>query len=375
MDTSNHHLTDARDELDRSLVAALADGTYEQVADEFNVSRGRVYSAACKLGARKHEQRIQMRKAERKRLQIEFAESVLNATVKADVLDFLDGLPSECAGAIITSPPYNMAKPYSAAGDDSYQFTFYLGWLLQVVSECARVLEQGGILFLQVGATRGPDGNSLYPIDIMLFQHLQAVGLTFQSRVVWTIPHGLTPKRRLAERYETALVFSKGLTPRTFNPTPARQPQKNPGKRAFKGPRKGELSGHPFGAFPTNVWDIGNAGHNRKDGVVGHPAQMPSELARRAILLYTRPEDLVIDPFSGSGTTHAECIRTGRAFCGADLNFEDLRAARLAKVSPDLVSALPGVTDESLAVWAAEAIPVHVPAASPEPEQLCFDEA
>lgn len=92
---------------------------------------------------------------------------------------------------------------------------------------------------------------------------------------------------------------------------------------------------------------------------------------RRAILLYTQPEDLVVDPFSGSGTTHAECIRTGRAFSGADLHFEDLRAARLAKVAPDLVSTLPGVTDESLSVWSAEAVPVHVPA-SPQ-EQLAFN--
>lgn len=363
--------TIARDDLDRRLASALADASYEKVAEDFDVSRGRVYNAACRLGVRKHELRIQMKKSERRRLQTEFAASVLNATAKADVLDFLDGMPSESASAVITSPPYNIAKPYAAPGDDSFQFTFYLGWLLQVTSECARILQQGGVLFLQVGATRGPDGHSLYPIDIMLFQHLQAMGLTFQSRVIWTIPHGLTPKRRLAERYETALVFTKGPSPRTFNPTPARQPQQNPGKRAFKGPRKGELSGHPFGAFPTNVWHIGNAGHNRKDGVTGHPAQMPTELVRRAILLYTTPQDLVVDPFSGSGTTHAECIRTGRAFSGADLHFENLRSARLAKVAPDLVSTLPGVTDESMSVWSAEAVPVHVPA-SPQ-EQLAFN--
>lgn len=50
---------------------------------------------------------------------------------------------------------------------------------------------------------------------------------------------------------------------------------------------------------------------------------MPTELARRAVMLYTMPGDIVIDPFSGSGTTHAVCIRTGRAFCGADLFYED----------------------------------------------------
>jgi len=350
---------------DQVLVNALADGTYAEVADAYEVSRGRVYAAACRLGARKNELRIQTRKQERKRLQREFAQSVLNATATADVLDFLEGLPDAYCELALTSPPYNVSKPYlSSPGADSYHHVFYLGWLLQVVSEMARVLKPGGVLFLQVGSTKDAQGN-LLPIDIMVFQYLQALGLQFQSRIAWVVPHGLTPKRRLAERYETALVFSKGPIA-TFNPDPARTPQQNPGKRAYRGPRKGELSGHPFGAHPTNVWAIPNAGANRKDGVEGHPAQMPIELARRAIQVYSMPGDIVLDSFSGSGTTQAACIQTGRAFTGADLYYEDIRNQRLAKISPDLVSALPGITDESLAVWNAQAVPVHIPASTPE---------
>ena len=350
---------------DHALVSALAEGTYAEVAEAFDVSRGRVYAAACRLGARKNELRIQTRKQERRRLQREFAQSVLNATTTADVLDFLEGLPDDHCALALTSPPYNVSKPYlGSVGADSYHHIFYLGWLLQVLSEMARVIKPGGVLFLQVGSTKDAQGN-LLPIDIMVFQYLQALGLQFQSRIAWVIPHGLTPKRRLAERYETALVFSKGPIT-TFNPDPARTPQLNPGKRGYKGPRKGELSGHPFGAHPTNVWAIPNAGANRKDGGEGHPAQMPVELARRAILVYSMPEDLVLDCFSGSGTTHAACIQTGRAFTGADLYYEDIRSQRLAKISPDLVSTLPGITDESLAVWNAHAVPVHTPASTPE---------
>lgn len=358
--------------LDAAILAALQNSTYEEVAAQLEVSRGRVYQAALKFGARKHEARILAKHADRKRMQQEFLQSVLNATATADVLDYLAGLPDNSVHLHLCSPPYAVGRPYeSGAGTASQKFHFYLGWLLQVAAEQARTLVEGGVLALQVGATRGPDGG-LYPIDTLLFQHLLGMGLTFQSRVVWTIPHGLTPKRRLAERYETVLIFSKGA-PRVFNPTPARQPQKQPGKRAFKGPNVGELSGHPFGAFPTNVWAISNAGANRKDGVEGHPAQMPAELARRAILLYTLPQDVVCDVFSGSGTTHAECVRTVRTFTGCDLFYGDVRAQRLAKVAPDLVSMLPGVTDESVAVWAAEARPVHVAApVAAVPEQLAL---
>lgn len=337
----------------------FAGDSYEAIATDLGTSRGKIYSIAVANGARRSEQKIHERTADRKARQREFLESVINATAKADVLDFLDGLPDNSVACHIASPPYNVGKGYSTS-NDAYAFSFWLGWQLQVLSELARTLQDGGTLFYQVGSTRGPDG-TLYPIDVLLFQHLQTIGLTFQSRVAWVVPHGLTPKRRLSERYETCLVFSKGVQ-RTFNPDAARTPAKQPGKRAFKGPRKGELSGNPHGVHPSNVWQVSNAGHNRPGRVEGHPAQMPLELAKRAVLLYSLPGDLVVDCFAGSGTTAEACILTGRAFSGCDLGYEDVRAQRLSRVAPELASRLPGVTDESLAVWNAEATPVHIPA-------------
>jgi hypothetical protein len=119
------------------------------------------------------------------------------------------------------------------------RFTYFHGWLMQIISELSRTLKSNGVLFLNIGST--PDWeDKLMPLDILLFEDLRRSGLTFQSRVIWTTPHGLTPKRRLAERHETVLVFSKGDAP-TFNPSAARIPQKQPGKRAFKGPTKASL--------------------------------------------------------------------------------------------------------------------------------------
>jgi site-specific DNA-methyltransferase (adenine-specific) len=74
------------------------------------------------------------------------------------------------------------------------------------------------------------------------------------------------------------------------------------------------------------------------------------------------PGDLVCDVFSGSGTTQQAALETGRAFVGADLFYENLRAARLAQAVPDLICHLPGVSDESIAVWQAETVRVETPA-------------
>lgn len=319
-------------------------------------SRGRIYALAVRTGARKFENRIRERAKERLQRQREFLEATLNTTATADVLDFLDGLPDKSVALHCYSMPYNLGKKYGdCPGADTMSAVYFHGWAMQIISECARTLKDGGVLFFQCGATRDWQ-DRLMPMDVLLFEDMRRAGLTFQSRIVWTISHGLTPEGRLSERYETVLVFSKGDQP-TFNPNAARTPQKYPGKRAFKGDKKGQLSGHPFGAHPSNVWDdIVNVKNNHPERKFGaHPAPFPKALVKRAVLLYTMPGELVCDPFSGSGTTHAGAIETGRQFVGADLFYADHRERRIAATTLDVSTPLPGISDESAAIWQAEA--------------------
>ncbi|PZR81434.1 MAG: hypothetical protein DI537_38230 [Stutzerimonas stutzeri] len=351
---------DTTETVEARIIGDLAVMGYQQVADRHRCSRGTVYRIALKHGARKTEHRIIERARERDERRIETLKAVLEQTATANVLDYLEGLPDGVAQMVLTSVPYNVGVAYGkGASADAMRYGYYIGWLMQVICEASRIMREGGSLFLQLGSTRDETG-TLTPLDVLLFDHIKRCGLRFQSRVIWQIPHGLTPKRRLAERHETALIFSKG-EPRVFNPTPGRQPQKQPGKRAFKGPRKGEISSNYLGAHPTNVWAIGNVGHNHPEKT-GHPAQFPLELARRAMQIYSMPGDLVIDPFSGSGTTHVAAIQTGRSFSGCDLFYEDIRKERLRSTFPDLVSHLPGVSDEAVAVWKAEARRIDAPA-------------
>lgn len=340
---------------DAEVSALLADRTYEEVRALTGLSRGAIYRVAMRLGVRKHEHRIQQRREERRREQEALLRELLDTTVRGDVLDFLAGIPDCSIAAHIASPPYNLGKSYGAGpGADTMRYTYFHGWLMQVVSEMARTVKPGGVVCLNTGKTRDWQ-ERLLPMDVMLFEDLRRSGLAFQSRIVWAVPHGLTPQHRLADRYETILVFAKG-EPR-FNATPARIPQKQPGKRAFKGPRVGQLSGNPYGAAPTDVWsDIPTVRHNHPERRFGaHPAQFPVALAKRLALLYTLPGDTVCDAFMGSGSTAVAAVESGRHFVGADLYYEDVRQRRLANARPDTVSPLPGITDESAAVWQAEA--------------------
>lgn len=341
---------------DEAVMALLNVHSYETVHEKTGWSRGRIYRLALRTGARKTESRIQQRKANRRREQEELLRSMLDSTAKADVLDFLAGLPDNSVDCHFTSPPFNVGKRYGDdAATDTMRFVYYMGWLLQVVSELARTVKPGGVVCLEVGKTPDWTG-SLVPLDSMLIDPMQKAGLKFQNRVMWTIPHGLTPAHRLADRHETVLIFSKGPIA-SFNPNAARIPQKQPGKRAFKGPNKGELSGNPLGAWPTDVWsDIPTVRYNHPERAMGaHPAQFPVNLAKRAILLYTLPGATICDCFAGSGSTAIAAIEAGRHFIGADLFYEDLRERRIAAAKPDTVTPLTGVTDESVAVWQAEA--------------------
>lgn len=345
-------------------------GTYETAAAHLGVSRGKVWRVVMKAGARKHEGRIRARADARKLEQTrsDVLREIIGTSTTADVLDFARSLPTASVALHATSVPFNVSRPYGGySSSDRDSFLAYRGNLMILTSEIARTLKPGGVAFLQVGMTKDDTGHRT-PIDKWLYHMCCDASLTFQSEIYWPASHGLTPTMRVAERMEMALVFSKGDV-RTFNPTPAREPTKQPGKRAFHGPNKGNISSHPSGSFPTNVWRIPHLGHNHPE-LTEHPAQFPVALAARAILLWTMPtEDLVCDLFVGSGSTHEACIRTGRPFVGCDLFYESLREKRLASVVPDLVCPLPGVTDESLAVWQAEARRRDLPA-NPISEQL-----
>lgn len=347
---------------EQHVLAVFQTHTYKETAAICGISVGKVHRIVTEAGARRYEPRIRERK-EKRELQLAILKDLINNTVTADVLAFMDGLPDDSAQAIIFSPPYNIGKGYEAHAD-RLRHVYYVGWMMQVVSECARVVKPGGTVAVEVGVTRNDRGERI-PLQQIFYPMLVDAGLTWQNTIPWVAPHGLTPPKhdRCAGRHEDILIFTKGA-PLVFNANSAAVPQKNPAKRAFKGEKKGQLSGRPLGAYPADVWNEDHARNNTSDHN-GHPAPFSLALARKLVNLYSLPgaeQGPVIDPFCGSGTTAHACIELGRSFIGADLSYSALRDERLRKAVPDLVCDLPGVTPESLAIWQAEAHRVDAPA-------------
>lgn len=178
-----------------------------------------------------------------------------------------------------------------------------------------RLVKDGGSICWQVGFH--VDDGELVPLDALLFPVFRAHGLKLRNRIVWHVEHGQHCTRRFSPRHETVLWFTKGDA-YAFDLDPVRVPQKYPGKRHFKGPKKGELSGNPLGKNPGDVW-IFPAVKSAHPEKTAHPCQFPVELVERLILPLTSRGDVVLDPYMGSGTTVVAAVKHSRVGWGCDV--------------------------------------------------------
>ncbi|MYE24969.1 MAG: site-specific DNA-methyltransferase [Gammaproteobacteria bacterium] len=224
---------------------------------------------------------------------------------------FLAGLSSGSMKLIVTSPPYNIGKEYEARSP----LEIYLAEQATVIAECVRLLDPRGSLCWQVG--NYVDKGEVVPLDAMLYPEFKRHGLKLRNRIVWHFGHGLHCSRRLSGRYETINWFTRG-DDYTFHLDPIRVPSKYPGKRHFKGPNAGKLSGNPKGKNPTDVWEFPNVKNNHVEKT-DHPCQFPVELVERLVLSMTDPEDAVLDPYMGVGSTIIAALKHGRRAYGCDI--------------------------------------------------------
>jgi len=242
-----------------------------------------------------------------------------------DCLKLLRKIPDASVQLVITSPPYNVGKEY----ERDITIEDYLKVQRLVIEECVRITRPGGSICWQVGNYVNGHGQMI-PLDILLHPLFGVYASTdeiqLRNRIVWHFEHGLHCKNRFSGRHETILWYSKGDA-YVFNLNAVRVPQKYPGKRAYKGHRRGNYSCNPLGKNPGDVWIIPNVKNNHAEKT-SHPCQFPIEIPERLILALSSEGDLVVDPFLGVGTTAVAAALHNRRSAGADLRQEYLSIAR-----------------------------------------------
>jgi DNA modification methylase len=227
-----------------------------------------------------------------------------------DALVELKKLPNFSVDLIVADPPYNLGKDYGKT-KDNLEKKEYLEFSKEWLSECNRLLKPNGTIYIFMGIR----------FISYIYQILEDdLGLDFQNWIVWHYTQGLGKKKGFSSRHDDILVFSKGNSPK-FNLDNIRIPQKF--YRKINNMR---------GANPGNVWEFSHVHYcneNRQD----HPTQKPEGLIERIVLASSDENDVVLDPFSGSGTTLRVCQQLNRSGIGIEIHQEyvDLTHDRLSK--------------------------------------------
>lgn len=230
---------------------------------------------------------------------------------EGDCLDLLKDIPDNFAKLVVTSPPYNLGKSYESKMDMGE----YIQGQREVIKESVRILDDNGSICWQVG--NYVENGEIIPLDIILYPIFNDLKLHLRNRIIWHFGHGLHAKNRFSGRYETIMWFTK-TDDYIFNLDPVRVPQKYPGKKHFKGPKKGKLSCNPLGKNPTDIWEIPNVKSNHVEKTI-HPCQFPVELIERLVLSMTNEGDWVFDPFMGVGSTILASLLHKRKVIGAEI--------------------------------------------------------
>jgi site-specific DNA-methyltransferase (adenine-specific) len=189
------------------------------------------------------------------------------------------------------------------------QFSDYWGFLSPRLEECRRVLHDTGTLYLHL------DWREAHYAKVALD------GLfgreCFLNEIIWAYDYGAKSKRRWPTKHDTILVYVRNPDTYFFDSEGVdREPYMAPGLVTEEKRARGKL--------PTDVWwhtIVSPTGKEKN----GYPTQKPLGLLRRMVQASTRPGDLVLDPFAGSGTTGHAAAALGRRFVLMDQNPEAIR--------------------------------------------------
>ena len=222
----------------------------------------------------------------------------------------MEDLPDNSVHLMVTSPPYNVGKEY----DQNLSFTEYLEFLKRVWKEVYRVLVPGGRVCINIANL----GRKPYiPLHAFIIRDMIDIGFLMRGEIIWnkSMSAGSSTawgswlsaqNPTLRDVHEYILVFSKDTFKRS-----------NPLKR------ENTITKDEFLEYTKSIWNFSAVSAKK----VGHPAPFPTELPYRCIQLYTFKEEVVLDPFMGSGQTAIAAIKTNRYFVGYETNKDYVKLA------------------------------------------------
>jgi len=274
-------------------------------------TNGRINHDSSKFYNSKLYSTLDSKKVE-ENIENEFPDEFLNKILLGSAENMKE-LPDYSVHLMITSPPYNASKEY----DNDLSLQEYLKLLENSFKETFRVLVNGGRACINVANL----GRKPYiPLSDYISKIMIDMGFNMRGEIIWNKASSASPSTAwgswlsatnpiLRDIHEYILIFSKG----NYN-------------RITK-EKQNTITKDQFMAWTKSIWTM-NAESARR---IGHPAPFPEELPARLIQLYSFKDDVILDPFIGSGTTAVAAIKSERKFIGYDINqkYIDLAEKRI----------------------------------------------
>ncbi|MFN3560367.1 MAG: DNA-methyltransferase [Chloroherpetonaceae bacterium] len=230
-----------------------------------------------------------------------------NKIICADSLEVLRKLPDNCIDLIFTSPPYNFGLNYKT-NEDTQHWETYFSKLFEIFNECIRVLKYGGRIAVNIQ----PLFSDYIPSHHIISNYFMSRKMIWKGEILWEKNNynckytawgsWKSPSNPyLKYTWEFIEIFAKGTI-------------KKEGKSD-----DADISADEFKKWVVAKWSIAPERDMKK---YNHPAMFPEELALRIIKLFSFKNDIILDPFNGSGTTTFVSKILNRKYLGIDISKE-----------------------------------------------------
>ena len=238
-------------------------------------------------------------------------EKILNKTILGDTFEILDKLPSFFVDLVIADPPYNLNKDYDGKKFNVLNEAEYRQYTVQWIEKIKPLMKENASIYVCC------DWKSSLIIGDVLKNYFK-----IQNRITWQREKGRGANSNWKNAMED-IWFATNSNRYTFNLDAVKVRKKVVAPYKKEGKPKGwEKTGE--GNFrntcPSNFWDDISIPYWSMPENTGHPTQKPEKLVAKLVLASSNENDIVFDPFLGSGTTSVVCKKLNRKFCGIEQN-------------------------------------------------------
>jgi site-specific DNA-methyltransferase (adenine-specific) len=234
-----------------------------------------------------------------------------NQIRQGDCIALLEGLDEPVADLIFADPPFNIGYKYDMY-EDRKAYGEYYAWTQRWMAACAhKALKPDGSFWVAIGDE--------YAAEVRIIGN--TLGLRLRNWVIWHYTFGQSTKKKFARSHAHLFYFIKDAKNFRFNDMAVRQPSARQTTYA-------DARANPAGKVPDDVWQFSRVCGTFLERVSWHPCQMPERVLERIIQSTSNEGDVVLDPFSGSGTTCATAARLGRKYLGIELSADYVKHSR-----------------------------------------------